>query len=118
MYEVIKMTRIVNLTPHPVKLFTVSGEAIVINPTTPTVRLTEHIQDKGFITNENGEKIRLIEKTVSEVINEPPKLIDTVFIVSLPVAQALHRDDVFAIGESIRDEKGNVIGAKSLAVVV
>jgi len=42
---------------------------------------------------------------------------NTYYIVSLPVAQAARRSDILAVGETVRDDKGQVIGAKSLAVV-
>jgi len=115
------MTKIVNLTPHPINLVGL-GE---IKPSGKPVRLEEKTEIIGSITISAAENpnthtavvIPLIQKKLGRIIDLPEPQGGTVFIVSLPVAQVAHRTDVLAIGESIRDEKGNIIGAKSLAVM-
>jgi len=106
------MTKIINLTPHPINLVGL-GE---IKPSGKPVRLEEKTEIFGSITVD-AVVIPLIQKKLGRIIDLPEPQDGTVFVVSLPVAQAAHRSDVLAIGESIRDEKGNIIGAKSLAVM-
>lgn len=115
------MTKIVNLTPHPIHIVGL-GE---IKPDGKPARLEERTELVGSITvhateNPNAKTaviVPLIQKKMGRIIDLPEPQDETLFVVSLPVAQAAHRSDVLAIGESIRDEKGNIIGAKSLAVV-
>lgn len=115
------MTKIINLTPHPITL-TGLGE---IKPSGKPARLEEITETIGSLTIQATENpnvkttvvIPLIQKKMGRITDLPEPQDGTVFVVSLPVAQAAHRADVLAIGESIRDEKGNVVGAKSLAVV-
>ena len=102
--------KLINLTPHPINLVGV-GE---IKPSGVIARLEETTQKMGGVYVENVY-IPLIKKKLGRIINLPTPEKYTIYVVSLPVAQAAHRPDVFAIGESIRDEKGNVVGAKSLA---
>jgi len=68
------------------------------------------------INNING--IPIVHKTFGEVIGLPEPQDNNVFIVSLLVAQAVtgeERLDVLVIGDSVRNGKGQIIGAKSLA---
>lgn len=112
------MTKIVNLTPHPIKLFGAEGEEIVIEPTGKPVRLEEKVDGAGFLpvdTNIGRVRIPVVRKTLGKLIGMPEPEAGMIFIVSLPVAQVAKRDDVLTIGESVRDEKGNIVGAKSLA---
>lgn len=114
------MTKIVNLTPHPINIVGL-GE---IKPSGKPARLEETTEIIGSLTVQVAENpntktavvIPLIQKKMGRITSLPDPHDDTVFVVSLPVAQAAQRQDVFAIGESIRDEKGNIVGAKSLAV--
>jgi len=103
--------KIVNLTPHPVVIEGV-GE---IPPTSPPARCEEITERIGTVP---GTDIPIIRKKFGKVVNLPEPQNDTIYIVSLPVAQAVRRADVLAIGEPIRNEKGQVIGAKSLASFV
>ncbi len=105
------MIKLVNLTPHEIilngKLFPPSGRA---------ARVEEKIEIMRIISID-GIEIPIIRKTFGEVQNLPAPEPQTIFVVSLLVAQAINRPDVLAIGETLRNEKGQVVGAKSLAVV-
>jgi hypothetical protein len=104
--------RIVNLTPHPVTLL-----GVEIPPSGTIARVAEEIEVVRYIDWE-GKKLPVIRKRLGEVQGLPPPQPDTVYIVSLLVAQAAMRADVLAIGESVRDAKGNIVGAVSLATLV
>lgn len=104
------MTKIINLTPHEINI--VGEQNITIQPSGQIARVAEKI---GTIGDVNG--IPIIHKTFGSVEGLPEPQPETVFIVSLLVAQATHRTDILAIGETVRNEKGQVVGAKSFAVV-
>ena len=114
------MVKIVNLTPHPINMVGL-GE---IKPGGKPARLEETTEIIGSITvdateNPNAKTavvIPLIQKQMGKITDLPDPQDGVVFVVSLPVAQAAHRSDVLAIGESIRDDKGNIVGAKSFAM--
>ncbi len=108
----INMIKIVNLTPHELSFVVGDNETRI--PTSGIIaRVSEKIEIVG---NVNG--IPIIKKTFGEVEGLPPAVKDTVFVVSLLTAQAAsERKDVFVVGETIRNEKGQVVAAKSLAVV-
>jgi len=110
------MVKIVNLTPHPINLSLQNNKRAEIPPSGIVARVEEKTETIGKIQVGDGN-IPVIRKTLGRVENLPEPREDTIYIVSLIVAQALSgsRSDVYIIGESIRDEQGRVIGAKSLA---
>lgn len=103
--KVIKM-KIINLTPHEINI--VGLEPI---PSSGSVRVAEtsHIVDTI-----NG--INIIVKKYGKIEDMPEPQEGTMYVVSLMVAQQLtHRDDVLTIGDTIRNEKGEIIGAKNFS---
>jgi hypothetical protein len=114
------MVKVVNLTPHPIRLVEEEVGEVIIPVMGEPVRLEEKIEVIAFIRPEGsnsilGMLIPKIKKSFGEIKGLPEPQPNTIFVVSLPVAQVAHRADVLAIGEAIRDEKGNITGAKSLA---
>ena len=98
--------KIVNLTPHEINI--VGHEPI---PSSGSVRVAEtsHVIDEI-----NG--IDIIVKKFGKVEGMPEPQPDTVFVVSLMVAQQLtHRDDILTVGETVRNEAGQVVGAKNFS---
>ena len=108
--------KVVNLTPHTINLQTDEGQVVEIPPSGIVARVEEKTETIGKIQVGDGN-IPVIRKTLGRVENLPEPREDTIYIVSLIVAQALAgtRSDVYVIGESIRDKEGRVIGARSLA---
>lgn len=104
------MTKVVNLTPHELNI--VGEQSVTIPPSGQVARAAETTEIVGSVAG-----IPIIHKTFGKVEGLPEPQPDTVFVVSLLVAQAVKRADVLTIGETIRNEKGQVIGAKSLAVM-
>lgn len=121
------MTKIINLTPHEINI----GDKTI--PSSGVVRVSEQIEVYFHLGD-----IPVIKKTFGEVENLLPQEEDTYYVVSLIVAQAISkknqeiktmdatlyelqqkglREDILTIGETIRDDKGQVVGARSLAVV-
>jgi hypothetical protein len=108
------MVKILNLTPHDVvingKTFPPSGQVARVEEKCEIVRTISI----------DGIEIPIIRKTFGRVKHLPEQLAgeeETLFLVSILVAQAAKRVDVVAIGEAIRNERGQVIGAKSLALI-
>ena len=104
------MKKIVNLTPHEINI--IGDINITILPSGIVTRVSETIE---IIDNING--IPIIHKVFGTIENLPDLEKDTIFIVSLLVAQIVKRSDILTIGETVRNDKGQVIGAKSLAII-
>ena len=104
------MTTIVNLTPHALNLFRENGEQVVIE-STGLARCTVTTRQVGTC---NG--IRVNESQFGEVTGLPEPQADTVYVVSAMVLTALHgtRPDVLGLSEYVRNEAGQVVGAKAL----
>jgi len=124
--------KIVNLTPHPVVIYmwneqTGYLEPFEFPPSGIVARCEEKVLKKCYtlynVTISGIPELHAFdweEKTIGNVVNLPPPKPNTIYIVSMAVAQAVgkEREDVFCIGETVRDEKGRIIGAKSLARIV
>ena len=103
--------KIVNLTPHEVRLVDEEGNTIAVFSSEGVVRLSEHREKIAEINN-----IPIYKKRFGST-ELPPQKEGVYYIVSLPVAQAFpHRNDFIIPDQLVRDEKGRVIGARSFAV--
>lgn len=106
--------KIVNLTPHAInfvgedgsELFEIVSDGVVARVATESVT----------IGNVNGIPVK---KTMfGEVDDLPEPRPNTVYIVSSLVAQRCKdREDVLIPNDTVRDEKGRVIGCKSLGKI-
>jgi len=111
-----KVSRIINLTPHPITIAT-ENTVIEIPPSGKIARCVESVTELGLIEY-NGHRIKAQVKGFGKVENLSEPEDGVIYVVSLPVAQAVkNRPDVFTIGDAIRNEKGQVVGAKSLAII-
>lgn len=104
---------IVNLTPHEIKIVK-NKDCMVINPSGTVVRCE---QNQVLIGKVNG--VDVYKTNLGEVKDLPNANKDTVYITSIVVAQAVKdkRNDVLVPFDIVRDEKGVIIGCKSLAQV-
>lgn len=100
--------KIVNLTPHAIRI---KGRMVDTEiPSSGIARLNEMIVDDGLLGG-----IPVIEQIRGPANGLPDPQDGIYYIVSRPVFDSLpHRKDLLAVGEPIRDEKGNVIAAKNL----
>ena len=105
---------IINLTPHAITFVDGEGKPIlVVEPSGQLARVTTKIEVTGDI-----DGIPTTETVFGEVEGLPEKKDGVIFVVSSLVAQrCTDRDDVFIPNESVRDEKGRIIGCKSLGRV-
>lgn len=109
--------KLVNLTPHPIVLHLADGRIVEIPPMREPVRLQEFVSKVEKETIEGIGEIEIREKEFGEG-NLPEPEPNTLFIVSLVVAQAYpNRRDFVVVDETIRDEKGRIIGCRAFARV-
>ena len=105
---------IINLTPHDINFVTENGDEIAtIKPSGSLARVTATTVTIGSL---NG--IPVTQTVYGEVEGLPDPTTDTIYIVSSLVASRVpERNDVFIPNESIRDDKGRIIGCRSLGRV-
>ena len=124
--------KIINLTPHKVRLMDKDGNVLVVFPSEGTVRLEERRQkiktiqysfiEQPIDMTEHEDPIHKkinidIYKKTFGGSNLPQRQKGTYYIVSLPVAQAFpERDDFLVPDQLVRDEEGQVIGARSFSI--
>lgn len=100
----------VNLTPHEVCFVTESGNVVV--PASGTLARVSTSNE----TIDNIDGIPVKKTVYGEVEGLPNPEANTVYLVSSLVASRVNnRDDVLVPADFIRDEKGVIIGAKSLS---
>lgn len=107
-----KRTKLNNLTPHEVKIVNEKGNVIKTFPRSQSpVRLESETKRVGTL-NEIP-----LSKTEMGAGNLPPKKEGQYYIVSRTVQSAYpDRADLLIPNETVRDEKGRIVGCKSLAV--
>ena len=107
--------KLINCTPHAVTVVLESG-TLEIEPSGIIPRCTQTSEQIGTVDIE-GKTIPVIKTVFGEVFDLPEKQDDTFLIVSMLVASAAQRDDLLIPADIIRDDKGRIIGCKSLARV-
>jgi len=107
---------IINLTPHDVVL--VLGEEKVVFPSSGIVARCKTTRQTVNIIKVNGRDIAINKTIFGEVENLPQPKADTMYIVSSLVAQAAKdRDDLIIPDDTVRDDKGAIVGCKAFAKV-
>ena len=109
------MTKFINLTPHSITFVNGDGKKILaIEPSGQLAR----VSSKTVLTGEDYNNIPVTRTEYGEVKGLPAPAEDTIYIVSSLVAQRVpERNDVFIPNESVRDDKGRIVGCKSLGRV-
>lgn len=103
---------IVNLTPHPVSVRRADGTFLSLPKCDNPARCSVTFQD---VTT--ADDIPVKRQVFGAVQNLPAPQNDTLFLVSLVVAQASKRSDLVSPGAAIRDANGVQIGCDGLSVV-
>lgn len=105
---------IVNLTPHAVNIVDKHNNIIkTIEPSKKVARLKTSTIVIDYI-----DDIPITQTFFGEIENLPYPKKDTVYIVSTLIAQAATgRNDIFIPNESVRDDKGRIIGCRSLGKI-
>lgn len=101
---------IINLTPYPI---TING--ITIEPDGRVPRVAEVTTPVDSLTH-GGVSIPVVEVTLGQVEGLPKPAPGTWYVVSRMTAEAARgRGDLLIPGKQIRDERGRIMGAESLA---
>jgi hypothetical protein len=109
--------RIRNLTPHAINLVSSTGETVTLQPEgmVPRVQMHSKIVDELDI---NGSVFPVKRAEVGAVEGLPASEEGTILVVSRIVAMgAPERTDLLFPDDFVRNEKGQVIGCKSLSRV-
>ena len=142
-----KIFEIVNLTPHPVKLIwenengvydevILEGcsnparveveretiEEVILKVQVPALESNEDIQEINARESDEAYyytyPIKINKVKMGKVVNLPAKKEGVLYLVSRQVAEACpERDDLVIVDEAVRNEKGEIIGAKALAKI-
>ena len=105
--------KIINLTPHDI-VFVREGAADIVVPASGKIA---RVAVKTVIIGDiNG--IPVTTSVFGGVEDLPEPTADTIYIVSSIVASRVtNREDVYIPNESVRDDKGRIIGCKSLGKI-
>ena len=112
--------KITNLTPHAITF--ISGEnnmqKFIVEPSGVVARVAAHTENIGSITTDDGFTIPLTTTVFGQVEGLPAPETGTIYVVSSLVAGRVpDRKDVLIPNESIRDDKGRIIGCLSLGKI-
>lgn len=107
--------KLINCTPHDINVMDDDNNIILTIPTSGTlIRVSQSTIPDGSM-NVNGVEIPVTSNTYGDVVGLPPQQDDVILIVSAMVANASNRSDLALVNESVRDDKGRIIGCKSLS---
>lgn len=103
--------KIINLTPHVINIIT-DSENIIIEPSGTIARCKASNQIIGSLNT----NIPVTKTVFGAVENLPEQQECIIYIVSMLVAQSeKHRNDLYFPNDVVRDDKGNIIGCRSLS---
>ena len=107
--------RIVNLTPHEVKVLDDDDNVIAIFPSVGVARARQHDVPAGEI-----ESIPVVKTEFGEVSGLPEPAEGIVYIVSritIEAARAQGRstDDLLVTSGAVRDSQGRIVGCRAFA---
>lgn len=110
------MTKIINLTEHPVNIVDDYGIILETFPgTSNPARLPQRTVVVGMV---NGIPLSETQFDYSQATNLPVPQKDTMYIVSRMIREAFkEREDLLVPNEIVRSEdRSTILGAKSLAI--
>ena len=107
--------RVVNLTPHEVKIVDGGNNVVAVFPSDGVDRVSQH-----DVLVDEINSIPVVKTEFGEVLGLPEPAEDTVFIVSritVEVARArgLNTDDLLITSGAVRDDQGRIVGCRALA---
>jgi hypothetical protein len=113
-----EMTKLVNLTPHPIRLV-VGEKELILPPSEQVARVNQGYRDLGTLGLE-GVDIPVVATTYGEIIGLPPEEPGVFYITSAIVAQVAWATgclDVLAPDTgagAVRDGEGRIVGVTRL----
>lgn len=109
-----KEMKLVNLTPHDLIIVMPDGKNMTIPASGSVARIACETHDTGKTIN----GIPVTHTTYTDPMGLPQPEKDTIYIVSLMVAERVpERADVMIVNEAVRNDRGQIIGCRSLAHV-
>lgn len=107
--------RIVNLTPHEVKIVDGGNNVVAVFPSDGVARVCQY-----DVLVDEIDSIPVVKTEFGEVLGLPEPAEDTVFIVSritveVARAQGLSTDDLLVTSGAVRDDQGRIVGCRALA---
>ena len=107
--------RVVNLTPHEVKIVDGGNNVVAVFPSDGVARVSQY-----DVLVDEINSIPVVKTEFGEVLGLPEPAEDTVFIVSritVEVARArgLNTDNLLITSGAVRDDQGRIIGCRALA---
>lgn len=107
-----RINRVLNLTPHAVKVVTDDGSTMVYQPEPTPARVSTSLRRVGT------SEVPMFEEVYGDVQDLPDEEFGTILIVSGLVCSALpeRHDLVHPVG-LVRDDEGHVIGCRGFAPV-
>ena len=108
--------KLINCTPHDINIMDSDNNIILTVPSSNTlIRVSQTTTDAGSLSID-GIDIPITDNTFGDVVGLPPQQDDTILIVSAMVVNACKtRTDLALVNQAVRDEKGRIIGCKSLS---
>lgn len=107
--------RVVNLTPHEVKIVDGGNNVVAVFPSDGVARASQH-----DVLVDEINSIPVVKTEFGEVLGLPEPTEGTVFIVSRITveavrAQGLSTDDLLVTSGAVRDSQGRIIGCRAFA---
>lgn len=107
--------RIVNLTPHEVKIVDGGNNVVAVFPSDGVARASQH-----DVLVDEINSIPVVKTEFGEVLGLPEPTEGTVFIVSRITveavrAQGLSTDDLLVTSGAVRDDQGRIVGCRAFA---
>jgi len=107
---------IINLTPHPVNLMDGDGKIIrTWDKPDSDVKLPRLVEVIEKLLDIDGVKV--VKKTYGRCDNLPERVDNVYYIVSGLIASAMRRSDLL-VSNTVRNERGQIIGCDSFGVVI
>lgn len=110
------MSELVNLTPHAVRIIRHGCDDVVIEPSGNVARLGTVELGSYLIPGPDLLRVEYVE--FGHLVQPPPAIEGTRYIVSLPAALACPRGDFVVPYLEVRDDDGRIIGCRTLAKAV
>ena len=110
------MTQLINLTPHDITILFEDGTILKVPASGTVARVASTNDTVGGVMTEGGT-IPIKAVSYGEVTGLPdydPDKAQYFLVSSLVAARVPDRRDVLVPGDFVRDEKGNIIGCRSL----
>ena len=120
--------KLVNLTPHPVRLYKADtpdqvedlddGVVKVLEPSGELARLSESVIGEDAVLADEGVEIPVSTVSYAEVEGLPAPQEGVAYVVPLMTAlAAAGRDDLLVPYEQVRNQEGTVVGCRRLGRV-